>query len=284
LIAAGIAILIIRRPHDEILEETPEVAPVEPAAAEPVVEETVPPPETPASAWTQTEAWPTPPRARDIRRDARRERRRTRQRPFLTPVAISVLLIGAGITGLLQATGALSVNLAIAFGIATCFVGCVLILSTWVGRAYGLIPIGVILALLTVASSAVDVPLRGGFGERIYRPVAIEDVHAKYELAAGHLVLDLRNLEPSIGSTSVAMTLGVGALEVDVPTTYTVHVDARAGAGNIEIFGRDTNGWRPKAQRTAEGTSAGSLQLDLHVGAGHISVRRFDKGNETLTP
>jgi phage shock protein PspC (stress-responsive transcriptional regulator) len=290
LIAAGVAILIVRRPSDEADEadeadaveaEAPVAAPTE--ASEPRVEESQTQEDAPASAWTQTEAWPTPP-TRDERRTERRRRRRTRPRPFLTPVALSVLLIGAGVTGLLEATDTVAINLTIAFGIGTIFVGGVLLLSAWFGRAYGLIPIGVLLALLTVASSAIDVPLRGGVGERIYRPTKIEAVQGKYELAVGHLVVDLRKLEPSDVSTDSTMTLGVGDLEVDVPTTYSVHVDARTGAGSIDIFGNQTNGWRAKTQRNAPGTTQGEINLHLHVGAGHIEVRRFDNGNETLTP
>src|SRR5262249_51343552 len=80
----------------------------------------------PPTAWTQTAPWPST-GARTQRRDARRERRAQRPRSFLTPLTLSVLLIGAGVTFLLQATGALDVNLTVALAIGTCVVGAALV-------------------------------------------------------------------------------------------------------------------------------------------------------------
>jgi phage shock protein PspC (stress-responsive transcriptional regulator) len=296
LIGAGVAILVMRRPgvDDEIeepTESTTELVEPEPeavAAAIATTTETSPTettPEAPPTAWTQTQEWPTPPRrhdARDLRREARRERRRARPRPFLTPITLSVLLIGGGITGLLQASGALDVNITIALAIATLFVGAVLVLSSWVGRARGLILIGILLAGLTAASSAIDVPLRGGFGNRIYRPTSVDAIRPKYQLAAGRMVLDLRQLPATATPPTIVATVGFGELDVDVSTAQTVTVDAHAGAGNIEIFGIDSNGWHVSSHQVAPGSSTGTLNVDLKVGAGHILVRRYDGNIETF--
>jgi phage shock protein PspC (stress-responsive transcriptional regulator) len=297
LIGAGVAILVLRRPGDDDEEETTELeqpdqqevdAPeLEPAAVTggvAVAAEAAPTPtaDAPASAWTQTQEWPTPPSRRDERRDERRARRRTRPRPFLTPVALSVLLIGAGVTALLQASGAVDVNITVAFAIATLFVGAVLVLSTWVGRAHGLIAVGILLAALTAASSAIDVPLRGGFGDRLYRPTTAATTQSTYHLAAGRMTIDLRQLSPEETPSNITATVGFGELDVDVTTAVNVVVDAHAGAGNLEIFGIDKNGWDVSSHESAPGTSSSTLTLNLKVGAGHILVKRYDGSIETF--
>ena len=76
--------------------------------------------------------------ARTQRRAARRERRAQRPRSFLTPLTLSVLLIGAGVAFLLQAAGALDVNLTVALAIGTCVVGAALVVSAFAGRATAL--------------------------------------------------------------------------------------------------------------------------------------------------
>jgi phage shock protein PspC (stress-responsive transcriptional regulator) len=300
LIGAGVAILLVRSREaidPEPLASTETVPVTQPPAPAPGNEsdandapltpsDSVPEDvgtdvttETPtASAWTQTEQWPTtPPSYRELRRS----RRRKRPRPFLTPVALSVLLIGAGITSFLQSIDAIDVNLTIAFAIATCFVGAVLILSTWIGRAHGLIAVGVLLACATALSSTIDVPLHGGFGDRTYQPLTASELQSSYQLSAGSIHLDLRAL-PDDSTKDLNVTVGFGEINVDVPSTVTVDVDAKAGAGNIELFGHTESGWHVEDSRIARAPGAGRLHLDLHVGAGHIVVRRWDTGNETI--
>ena len=156
-----------------------------------------------------------------------------------------------------------------------------LVLSTWIGRAHGLIAVGVLLAFATALSSTIDVPLHGGFGDRSYQPTTAAALDSNYELSAGSMHLDLRRLR-HVTDQNVAVTVGFGEINVDVPSTTTVDVVAKAGAGNIELFGHQANGWHVKDERTAVGTGAATIHLDLRVGAGHIVVRRWDAGNETI--
>ena len=291
LIGGGLAILVLRRPQlasdTEGTEAAEGEAPPPPPTTEPAIatapaadEPTVPHPE---SAWTQAAPWPT---ARSIKRDARREQRARRPRPFLGPLTFSALLIGAGVTSLLQATGAIDVNLTVAFAIATCFVGAVLVLSAWFGRARGLIFLGILLAAATAVSSALDVPLHGGIGERIYHPRTVAGVRAEYELGIGHMKLNLRDVRFTDGTTNVKATVGIGRLEVDVPSTAAVEIDAHVGAGARKIFGQQSGGWQRDDRFRAPSSETGNtavLHLDLRVGAGEIDVHRFlPDGSETL--
>ncbi len=300
LIGGGIAVLVLRRPGRPTVPEPPpagagpapglataisttttgepgpEIPPAQPT-------EGISPVAEPISAWTQTAPWPT---IHDARRAHRRERRARRPRPFLTPLTLSLLLVAAGITSLLQALEVIELNLTVAFAIATCAVGAVLVLSAWVGRAHGLIFVGLLLVAATAVSSTIDVPLRGGVGEERYRPAQVADVLGKYELAIGHMYLDLRDVAPQPGETvDVNASVGIGRLEVRVPSSARIEVDAHTGAGSLLLFGRHYDGWHRDARRTVEDDAGtgGVLHLKLRVGAGEVDVHRFQPGGvETL--
>jgi phage shock protein PspC (stress-responsive transcriptional regulator)/predicted membrane protein len=299
LIAGGVAILVLRRPGRPTAEapaftaaaqaaDTEAVSTVDPSpvpAPTCETEATTTPSAEPASAWTQTAPWPTIHDARRAHRLHRRERRAHRPRPFLTPLTLSLLLIAAGVTSFLQAIEAIEVNLTVAFAIATCAVGAVLVLSAWVGRARGLIFLGVLLVAATAVSSTIDVPLRGGIGEHRSHPTQLADVRPTYELAIGHMYLDLRDVPLAGETVNVNASVGIGRLELRVPSAARVEIDAHAGAGSLVLFGRHYDGWHRDARRTVEGDvpGAGVLHLKLRVGAGEVDVHRFQPGGvETL--
>jgi phage shock protein PspC (stress-responsive transcriptional regulator) len=298
LILGGLAILFLRGsstdddtepplpPVEPARESAPETETADAAASTPAAlavttAEAAASPEPPTTAWTQTAPWPTTsPRPR--------RERRVRERPFLTPVTLSVLLIGAGVVALLHEVDAIDVNLTVVLAIGLGIVALALIASAWIGRARGLIFVGLLLAAATGLSSVVDVPLHGGWGERHYHPTSSSLLARNYELAGGQLFLNLRDL-PVRGVERVKATLGFGQLDVDVPSDVRVVVRAHAGAGSLQLFGRDDDGIDVSARELAPPTTAsqaqrGTIQLDLRVGAGAIRVTRFDRsGNEILS-
>ena len=314
LIGGGLAILVLRRRDDEddeddeeeddepgIEAEAPTLTTTEPPTgpAESAVRMSAPndadtTAETPTapllgtapvppSAWTQNAPWPAPPSARASRRSSRLARRARRPRPFLTPLTLSALLIGAGIASLLQATGALDVNLTVVLAIATCFVGAALVTAAFAGRAHTLILVGVVLLGATAISSTIDVPLRGGIGSREYRPLQLSDLRNHYELGLGELRLDLRDLPIADRTTVVHAQTGIGQVVVFVPSSVRVEVHAHAGAGSLMLFGHEEGGWPENDDRAVAGSGTGLLKLDLRVGAGQVRVRRFEPGGiETI--
>ena len=253
--------------------------------AEPPTEPGPAVPPVPPTAWTQTAPWPgtVPPSARALRRAARDGARSRRRRPFLPPLTLSVLMIGAGVASLLQVTGAVDVNVTVALAIATGVVGAALVCSAFVGRAHTLIFVGLVLAAATAVSSTLDVPLRGGIGHREYTPASTAEVRSRYELAIGELDLDLRDVRVGNGVLRVEGRVGIGQLLVYVPSNVRVEVDGHAGAGSVMLFGHDSGGWPEDDSRTVNGTGSGVLRLDLRVGAGQVRVRQFGPlGYETI--
>jgi hypothetical protein len=200
------------------------------------------------------------------------------------------LLIGAGVVALLDAFGAFEVNLTVVLASGLAVVGLALVVSTWFGRAHGLILVGVLLLAATAVSSVIDVPLRGGMGNHVYRPANTAELRREYHLTAGRLDLDLRDVHVRRGVTRVDATNGFGMIDVDVPTDVRVVVTAHAGAGSLQLFGRESDGIDTGdrvtvAPLTAGGTraDAGTLDLDLRVGAGAVRIRRFDPVGDSIT-
>jgi hypothetical protein len=287
LIAGGAAVLLFRHPDDERADSppapptppspspdpsSPEADPAATASlppASPLPPSTPVPPQPPTtSAWTQHAPWPAPPPVPP-------RVRRPRRRPFLTPLTISLLLIGAGVAALLDSAGWVHLTVAGVLASGLILVGAALVLSAWYGRAHGLIPIGGLLLLVTIPAVTIDVPISGGIGERVYHPTAPSQVRSDYELGIGHLVLDLRDVPLSDGATRVKSSLGIGELDVDVPANVQVDVNAHTGAGATDVFGRVEGGWPQDTHRVAGFSQAGVLYLDLRVGAGSVKVRRW---------
>src|SRR4051794_5915273 len=89
--------------------------------------------------------------------------RERRPRSRVMPVVIGALLVGAGLVGLAVANGrAVQLTAVLAGGLLV--VGGGLIASAWFGRAWGLIPLGLLLLAALSLSTLVKVPFAGGIG------------------------------------------------------------------------------------------------------------------------
>jgi phage shock protein PspC (stress-responsive transcriptional regulator) len=323
LIAAGLAVLFLRHPdHDEI-DPPPPPPPVSPTPfGTPLASEPSTPAEAPAApaetdvpepagdspagdtataeaaaaqaattstAWSQHSPWPAPPTPPSPptppgwARPPWRVPRRPRRRSFLTPITLSVLLIGAGAVALLDSVDAVHITLAAILASGLIVVGAALVLSAWFGRARGLIPIGVLLLLATVPASVIDVPISGGIGARDYHPVTRGDLRSNYELGIGHLTIDLQDVPLSGDVTTIHGSLGIGELDIDVPANVRVDVRAHTGAGATELFGHLDDGWTQDTHRIAGVRQRGVVRLVLRVGAGSIKVRRWAPDGSFLT-
>jgi phage shock protein PspC (stress-responsive transcriptional regulator) len=298
LIGGGAAVLLLRNP-DERDDTAPTPPPDQPRAetdattseAAPTGDVTspvatpafpqpptapVPPPPPTTSAWTQHTPWPAPP-PRPPRP------RRVRPRPFLTPLTLSVLLIGGGLVALLNDADVTDVTTAQVLAGAVCVIGIALLVSTRFGRARGLIPVGILLLLATIPASVIDVPITGGVGDRTYRPTTVAQVRSSYELGIGELDLDLRDLTLGDETVEIDAQVGIGRLDIHVPSTTRVEVRAHAGAGQLSLFSNTyEDDWPANATITAPGTGEGTIVLDAKVGAGQVQVTRYDaRGFET---
>jgi len=200
------------------------------------------------------------------------------------PLPIGRLLVGAflvllGIGWLLDALGATNLDWDLILPVGLILVGAVLVVAGWQGRGRGgLIALGVVLTVALTVGTVVRIPLSGGVGDRTERPVSLRD--ATYELTIGRLTVDLSDLTYSPGrdptAAKIEARVGIGDLVVIVPPRFLcVSAHARAGLGEVDVFGRAEGGVAPE-YRTAvmSCVSAPAINLNLSVGLGQVEVRR----------
>ena len=196
---------------------------------------------------------------------------------FLGPIAVSVGVVIVGVLFALNASHAIDLSAQAIFATSLLIVGLALVVGTWIGRARALIAFGAVLAIALVVAAAVDVPLRGGTGDRTYTPTSTTDIPATYRLAVGRQTIDLTALNLAGKKVQVTSSVGVGEIDVRVPPNVRLVAHGRAGTGNVNIDG-DNNGGS-HVDRTlvlpAIGTAvAGEIDLDLRVGLGRVFVDR----------
>lgn len=143
----------------------------------------------------------------------------------------------------------------------------------------GLVPTGLVLvavlALLSTASSAFSIPLRGGVGDRDYNPTTAT-VQTEYRLIAGQMDLDLHEVEFPEGQTTIEASVTFGKLVVGgIPDDVAVSVAGKATAGEVVLFGSTWNGvgidemaidadFEQAARRLFIETSVGFGQIEVH--------------------
>ena len=202
-----------------------------------------------------------------------------RERSILGRVTVSVALIVVGaLIGWNAATDSdvpVRAIIAAALGV----VGLGLVVGAYVGRARGLVALGVLLTLLVSAAAVADIPVRGGVGDRTWRPATVSDLHDPYRLGVGQSELDLTQLDlASAGRTRVEIRQGVGHLLVIVPDNVVVRVVADANAGEVLLPGQHSVNGTDLSERVVlpEGSapSAAVLVVDAELGVGSLEVRR----------
>ena len=99
------------------------------------------------------------------------------------------------------------------------------------------------------------------------------DIHDRYELGIGELVIDLRDTDLPAGDVPINVDVGMGEARVLVPEDVCVATSADIGMGNVAFFGRDNGGIdidfdeRPDAEGDAT-----RLLVDAEIGVGELRV------------
>ena len=245
----------------------PPAGPLE--ATAPLAPPPPPPPADPPEATAPFTPPPSPPTPPPPSRPAD-----PAPRSVLVPVTLSLLAIAAGVLALA------GVSLQTSLAVLLLVTGGALVVGASRGRARWLIPVGLILAVGLMGATAVgDIPVRGGAGERVYRPASLVEVLSPYRLAAGSLTVDLAGLDPTelnpVAATEVVASVGAGDLVLVVPEGVGVDLDAHVGVGELELLGRSWGG-ADLGQRLVESEPAGGgrLVVRARVGLGHLEVRR----------
>src|SRR3954447_21314774 len=120
--------------------------------------------------------------------------------------------------------------------------GGLLVAGAFTGGMRWLVVPALALALSAGAAAAGNIDIRGGTGERIYRPATADNLRSNYKLGVGHLLLDLRNTKFGPGNHRVHLKLGLGQAEVLVPPNVCVSSTAHIAGGETAVFDQTSGG------------------------------------------
>ena len=199
------------------------------------------------------------------------------KRPSLLNPVLGALLAVAGLLGLLAVLDVYEVDVAVALAACVVIVGGAVAFGAATGkRVGGLVFLGLVLLAGFGVAAATPVSFSSGIGDRTERPLAADDLETSYELGIGYFAVDLSGVEIPAGTTDVEVKLGIGEAVVTVPEGVALEIDARAGAGEVNVLGDRDDGAAAHERVSLPGPSADAplLKLDLDVALGSFEVRR----------
>ncbi|HEU4907293.1 MAG TPA: PspC domain-containing protein [Propionibacteriaceae bacterium] len=192
---------------------------------------------------------------------------------------VSVVVLGLTLSGLgiAQALG-LAIPVAGYLAAALLVIGLALLAATWFGRARGLLPLGVLLAIVVAIVTAAGPALRA--------PLEATSAHAYGSLAelpprdstdVGKLSVDLSRVAVT-SDVTYAAHVDLGQLIVRVPEDANVVINYRADLGAVRAYGAEV---RAGSELTGQVSDPRPIQpgqhtltLELSVDAGNIEVQR----------
>lgn len=197
--------------------------------------------------------------------------------PLLFGPTLALVAVALGALGLYDAAGGTVVDTAYP-ALALAVVGAMLVVGAFVGRAGGLILLGLLAAFTLAVTSVV-----GGFrgldfhdGQQIsVAPATAGQVRSTYDLTSGRAVVDLsdvRNPEALDGRT-IQVDGRAGELVVVLPdgvrSDVSAHID---GPGQIDLPDHSSGGFDTDLDGVY-GSGPSTVTLDTRLSAGHIDVR-----------
>lgn len=198
-----------------------------------------------------------------------------RRGPFLFGPTLALVALALGALGMYDVSGG-SVADAAYPALATAVIGAMLVLGAFVGRPGGLIGLGVLAALATLAAGLGE-PGFDGERDQVHRPLSAAAVADDYRVPAGRVELDLTRISELEGldGRSIDVSANVGEIVVVVPRDLAVRVTAEIDLGGvIDTPVSSREGWDTSLEETIGGPDPrATVDLDLGLHAGHIEVR-----------
>jgi phage shock protein PspC (stress-responsive transcriptional regulator) len=209
---------------------------------------------------------PPPPKARE-------------PRSHLFAITMAVIAIAIGTVWILDETVYDSMPASVYPGTVLGVTALALLVGSWYGRSRLLIAVGILATLTTVAAAAAG---PGPYGERIYRPSSVAELHTRYDHGVGRMVVHLENLtDPEdLDGRTIDVDAHIGQVEVVVPSTLPVTIDAHVDHGEIEgppqsnVTRLDDGGEEITMSSVTSGSAALNLNIDLDFG--QIVVTQWD--------
>ena len=195
---------------------------------------------------------------------------------------VVVLVAGAAFAGFAALTAAAAFATGVGLGLPVAalvvIIGIALVVTSFRGGARWLIVPALALTLGVGVASAADLDLKGGIGDRDYRPETVAAIPADgYDLGIGRLAVDLRGIDWSPKQViDLDVRVGAGQAVVAVPSDVCVVADAHVGAGLARVAGQQSDGWDVDLTTGAGARGRPQLRLNADVDAGEIRVINDD--------
>lgn len=207
---------------------------------------------------------------------------------IITPAVLSLLALMGGVAWALHSADVIRWSIATASAVGLIVVGAGLVASIWLGRARGLVPMGLGLGAILLVSSAAEPWLdeterftsqgdsgsKQAMGAQHHRPTSLAELEAEYRLGLGELVVDLREVDLEGVTRNVQVEVGIGQATVLVPSDVSLEVTGEVGIGNAKALGVASEGLGRKVEASASGDGAGKLVIHFEIGIGEGTVRR----------
>jgi phage shock protein PspC (stress-responsive transcriptional regulator) len=194
--------------------------------------------------------------------------------PKLFGFTLAVIAIALGALGLYEAAGGDVLDAAYP-ALALTIVGLMLVVGACVGRAGGLILLGLVSTVALLATSVAGT-FGSTDGDRLTAtPVSSADVKPRYQLDSGRMVVDLSGVTDPQALDGRVIHLDAGAAEIRLTLPPGVRSEVVAdidGPGQVELPGRSSGGIDTHLEGTyGEGTA--TVVFDTQLSIGHIDVR-----------
>jgi hypothetical protein len=150
-----------------------------------------------------------------------------------------------------------------------------LLIGSLRGRGHSLIGPGIFLSLVTLALTITGIDGTSGYGQQTWTPTTPAALQSEYVLNGGQAQLDLRQLTVPAGTAvDTQVDVRAGQASVIVPADANVTVTCSTNAGEVDCLGSVQNGLHKETSVSQRGSSdKGTINLDVHVGAGQAEVR-----------
>jgi len=182
-------------------------------------------------------------------------------------IACSLLAFGSAWAAAAGGNGVVA-GVVIAAGVA-------LIAAAFMGieRARWMILPALAVALPAGLVAAANIDVKGGYGDKTYRPASVDAVRDTYRLGAGKLVVDLRGAHLQPGTHAIKLRLGVGEAQVIVPRNVCVSARSHLGIGGAQVFNRSSGGIDFDRQDERDPLPGNTkLLIDANIGVGALEV------------
>ncbi|MCP3974220.1 MAG: PspC domain-containing protein, partial [bacterium] len=173
-----------------------------------------------------------------------------RPRSYLGRLTVGAMFVTLGVMGALDALDVTSPTSRHYAAAAVLVIGAGLLVGTIIGRSRGLIFLGLLLLPVLAVAAITDFRIGTTFDSVDLRLSSVAEIDAAYQLEAGHLHLDLTEVDFSGQTVAVDLDLGVGELIVEVPRNVTVRAAATTRLGSAEVLGIWSSGLGAEVTRT----------------------------------